>query len=147
MGSETWQPNHLKSEQMGGHFVKNHLKSGNKCPDFDWASFQMVGTITIAIAKTRPFEVRPSKNLDFNCFQISIVSRFQMVVFQIYTVFGKFSLISFSALFFIQLVFIYSAFRFQPSKLKFFIFFTFYLFTIQIRIIQIQGGSEQQTFE
>ena len=32
------------------------LKSGQKCPDFDWSSYQMVGTIAIAIAKAQPFE-------------------------------------------------------------------------------------------
>ena len=39
----------------GCHFVKKHLKSGQKCPDFDWSGFQMVGSlglhIAIAIAK------------------------------------------------------------------------------------------------
>ena len=46
MRSEIQMPNHLKSGQMGRHFVKNHLKSGQKGPDF-----QMVGTIAIALAK------------------------------------------------------------------------------------------------
>ena len=40
------------------HFVKNHLKSRQKCPDFEWPSFQMV-------------EIRPSKSLDFKCLGIS----------------------------------------------------------------------------
>ena len=42
----------------GRHFVKNHLKSGQKHPDFEWSGFLMVGTIAIAIAKARPFENR-----------------------------------------------------------------------------------------
>ena len=37
------------------HFVKNHWKSGQKCQDFKWFSFQMVGTIAIAIARARTF--------------------------------------------------------------------------------------------
>ena len=40
----------------GSHFVKNHLKSGQKHPDFEWSGFQMVGTIAIAIAKAGPFK-------------------------------------------------------------------------------------------
>ena len=41
--------------QTNGHlFVKSHLKSGQKRPDFEWSGFQMVETI--AIAKARPFE-------------------------------------------------------------------------------------------
>ena len=50
----------------GCHLFKNYLKSGKKCPDFDRFGFGMVGTITIAIAKVRPFEIRPSKSPDFN---------------------------------------------------------------------------------
>ena len=43
----------------GRHFVKNHLKSGQKCPDFEWL-----------IAKARPFKadhlkIWPSKSPDF----------------------------------------------------------------------------------
>ena len=34
----------------------NHLKSGQKCPGFEWSGFQTVGTKDIAIAKARPFE-------------------------------------------------------------------------------------------
>ena len=45
------QPFELRTN--GHHFVKHHLKSGQKCPDFEWSSFQMVGTI--AIAKAWPF--------------------------------------------------------------------------------------------
>ena len=47
----------------GRHFVINHFKSAQKCPDFEWSGFQMLGTI--AIAKAQPFEIRPSKSLDF----------------------------------------------------------------------------------
>ena len=79
MGSLIWKP--------------NHLKSGQKCPDFEWSGFCMVGTIAIAIAKartfkTRPFEVQPSKSPDFRCFRISNVSVFQRVGFQIPTIFS-----------------------------------------------------------
>ena len=69
MVSEIRKPNHLKSGQIGCHFVENHMKSGEKCPDFEWSSFLMVRTIAIAIA--RPFEIRPSKSPDFKCFWIS----------------------------------------------------------------------------
>ena len=31
----------------GRHFIKNHLKSGQKSPDFEWSGFQMVGTIAL----------------------------------------------------------------------------------------------------
>ena len=32
------------------HFVKNHLKSWQKYPDFEWSGFKMVGTKAIAKA-------------------------------------------------------------------------------------------------
>ena len=47
------------------------MKSGQKCPDVKWSSFQMVATIAIAIAKARPFKNRPSKSPDFKYFWIS----------------------------------------------------------------------------
>ena len=53
----------------GRYFVKNHLKSKHKRLDFEWNSFQMVGTITLAIAKAGPFEIRPSKSPDLKCFR------------------------------------------------------------------------------
>ena len=54
--------------QMNGHhFVKNHLKSGQKCQDFGWFGLQMVGTK----AMTQTFEIWPSKNMDFKWFRIS----------------------------------------------------------------------------
>ena len=40
----------------GCHFIQNHLKFGQKCPDFEWSSFQMVGIIAMTIANTQPFE-------------------------------------------------------------------------------------------
>ena len=47
----------LKILTNGHQFVKNHLKSTQKCSDFEWSSFQMVGTKAIAIvAKAQPFE-------------------------------------------------------------------------------------------
>ena len=48
--SEIQMPNHLKSGSNGRHFVKKHLKFGQKRPDFEWLGFQMVGTIAIATA-------------------------------------------------------------------------------------------------
>ena len=65
MGSEIWKPNHFKSGQMAAILSKNHLKSRQKCPYFEWSSFRIVGTTAIAIAKARPFENRPSKSPDF----------------------------------------------------------------------------------
>ena len=56
----------------GRHFVKNHLKSGQKRSDFEWL-----------IAKARPFETRTIWNATFK------KSGFQMVGFQIPTVFGS----------------------------------------------------------
>ena len=38
------------------HFIKNHLKSGQKSLDFEWSGFWMVWTRAIAIAKAQPFE-------------------------------------------------------------------------------------------
>ena len=42
----------------GWHFVKNHLKSGQKRPGSEWSGFQMVLTIAIAIAKVRPYAIQ-----------------------------------------------------------------------------------------
>ena len=53
---------------IGRHFVKNHLKSGQKRPDFVWSGFRTVGTIAtyyVTIAKARPFQIQPSKSSDF----------------------------------------------------------------------------------
>ena len=65
---------------IGYHFVRNHLKSGHKRPDFEWFGFRLVGTIAIAKAKAHPFESNLRK------VRISNVSGFQMVGFQIPTV-------------------------------------------------------------
>ena len=54
MGSEIWKPDHLKSGQMATIIVRNHLKSGQNHPDFEWFGSQMVGAI--GIAKGQPFE-------------------------------------------------------------------------------------------
>ena len=75
-GSENRKSNHLNSGQMAA-ILSNHLQSGQKRTDFEWSSFQMVGTI--AIAKARTFENRTIWNLTFK------KSRFQMVKFQIPT--------------------------------------------------------------
>ena len=49
------QPLNIRTN--GHQFVKNHLKSRQKRSDFEWSSFQMVGTKAIAIvAKAQPFE-------------------------------------------------------------------------------------------
>ena len=48
------------------HFVKNHLKSRQICPDFKWSGFQMVGTIAIAISKAQTVENRTICNMTFN---------------------------------------------------------------------------------
>ena len=41
---------------MAAIIAENHLESGQKCPDFEWSGFQMVGTIAIAIAKALQFK-------------------------------------------------------------------------------------------
>ena len=50
------------------NFVKEHLKSRQKHLDFEWSSFQMVGTIAVAISwifKIRLFEIQSSKKSRF----------------------------------------------------------------------------------
>ena len=42
----------LEIHTNGHHFVKNHLKSGQNCPDFEWTSFQMVETLAMVIYLT-----------------------------------------------------------------------------------------------
>ena len=76
MGSEI-QAQPFEILTNGRHFVKNHLKSGLKHPDFKWSGFWMVGTIAITIAKTQPFDNRTIWNPTYK------KSRFQMVGFQI----------------------------------------------------------------
>ena len=59
---------YMKSGQMTIILSKKQLKSGQKCLDFGWSGFQMVGTIAIAKAlKTGPFEIRSSKSPDLEC--------------------------------------------------------------------------------
>ena len=48
IGSKIRRPSHFKYRQMTStYFVKNHLKCGQKYPDFYWSGFVMVGTITL----------------------------------------------------------------------------------------------------
>ena len=49
------QPFKIKTNDH--HFVQNHLKSGQKCPDFERSGFRMVETIAIAIAKALPLKL------------------------------------------------------------------------------------------
>ena len=49
----------------GCHFIKNHLKSGQNCTDFEWFGFWMVGTRAIDIGKAQPFENRTIWNQTF----------------------------------------------------------------------------------
>ena len=60
----------LEIRTNGRHFVKKHLKCGQKCPDFERSGFQMVGTITKG--KACPFENRTIWNPFFK------KGRFQM---------------------------------------------------------------------
>ena len=77
--NENWNPEAQPFEicKNGHHFVKSHLKCRQKCLDFEWSSFWMVGTIAIAKA---PFENWTIWNSTFK------KSRFPMVRFQIPTV-------------------------------------------------------------
>ena len=50
-------------------FLSNHLKSGPKLTDLEWA-FKWSGKIIAWPFKTRPFEIQSSKSLDFKCFWI-----------------------------------------------------------------------------
>ena len=54
------------------HFVKSYLKSEQKCLNFKWSSFCMVGNIAIAISKAWPFENQTILNPTFK------MSGFQM---------------------------------------------------------------------
>ena len=72
MGSKIQKPNHCNPGKWL-NFFKNHLKSGQKCWDFERSGFRMVGTKVIAIARpfeTGPFEIQPSKSPDFKSFLI-----------------------------------------------------------------------------
>ena len=68
----------------GHHFFKKHLKSGQKCLDFEWSGFQRVGTKAIAIAKAQPFENQNILNLTFKKFGFQMFLDFH-VGFQIPT--------------------------------------------------------------
>ena len=50
ISNRIWKPEAqlFEIQTNGRHFVKNHLKSGQKRQDFEWSGFQMVGTIAIA---------------------------------------------------------------------------------------------------
>ena len=77
---------------IGCHFVKNHLKSGQKCPDSECSSFRMVG-IAIAIAKAQPFENRTIWNLTFKNFGFQMFPHFKWSHFrsQLYSADGPIS--------------------------------------------------------
>ena len=53
-----WEAQPFENQINFCYFVKNHLKLGQKCPDFKWSGFQMVGTKAIVIIKAPPFENR-----------------------------------------------------------------------------------------
>ena len=65
------QPFEIKT--IGCHFTKNHLKSGQKCPD--WSCFQLVGTS--AKAKPRPFENRTIWHLILITFWLQMLQDFE----------------------------------------------------------------------
>ena len=52
MGSENREAQPFEIHTNGCHFVKNHLKFGQKRPDCDWSGFLIVATIAITIART-----------------------------------------------------------------------------------------------
>ena len=49
-----WDPEATPFEirTNGCHFVKNNLKNGQKCPDFEWPGFLMVATLAIDMHQT-----------------------------------------------------------------------------------------------
>ena len=68
MVPEIWKPDHLRSGQMAAILSKKHLKSGLKNLDFNgkWSGFlKGLDYIYSHSAKFRPFEIWPSKSLDF----------------------------------------------------------------------------------
>ena len=65
-------------------FVKNHLKSGQKSPYFEWNSFQMFGITAIELKPT--IWKQDHLKSDLQKAQILNVSLFWMVGFQIHTV-------------------------------------------------------------
>ena len=71
----------------GRHFVKNHLKSGQKHLDFEWSSLWMVDTIAIAIAKAPPYETRTICNRTFKMSGFQMFQDFKKLDFLIPTVY------------------------------------------------------------
>ena len=62
----------------GSHFVKNHLKSGQKMSRFVMARFSNGWDHSYGYGLgTGPYEIRSSKSLDFKCFRISKWSDFR----------------------------------------------------------------------
>ena len=61
-----YDTDHLKSGQMGHHFVKKPLENRTIMSGFRQSHFQMVGTI--AIAKDQPFENWTFKKSGFQMF-------------------------------------------------------------------------------
>ena len=62
--------------------IEIHTNAGQKCLDFEWSSFQMVGTIAISMAKAQSFWKPDHLKSNLQKVRISNVSRFQMVGFQ-----------------------------------------------------------------
>ena len=54
MGSEKPEAQPFEIHTTGPHFVKIHLKSGQKFPDLEWSFFQMIGTIAIVSLHLNP---------------------------------------------------------------------------------------------
>ena len=80
---EIQMPNHWKSRQNSIILSENFLKSRQKCPDFEWSGFQLVGTIAIVIPKAPPFEIWKHSKSHLQKVQIKC----QIVKFQIPAVF------------------------------------------------------------
>ena len=51
-------------------FFKNHLKSRQKCRDFQWSTFHKVAKTKADLLKSRSFQIQPSKSPDFKYFPI-----------------------------------------------------------------------------
>ena len=85
----------------GHHFVRNHLKSGQKHSDFEWSGFWMVETLAIDISKAWPFENRTILNPALKKsgflmvrFQISSVGDLKKIVVFYYLAVGSKKIIS-----------------------------------------------------
>ena len=83
-----WNPEAqpFKIRTNGSYFVRNHLKSRQKWPYFEWSGFLMFETIAIAIAAVRPCDKLNHLKDDLQKVQIANVSRFRKVRFQIPTI-------------------------------------------------------------